>query len=47
MGYAPIEGLEVKDDLRPDNDMIFYKETLKGCNIKCYNLLVFTQLYNS
>ena len=34
MGYTPIEGLEVKEDLRPDSDMIFYKETSKGSNIK-------------
>lgn len=34
MGYVPVEGLKVKEDLRPENDMIFYKETLKGSNIK-------------
>ena len=37
MGYTPIEGLEIKEDLRPEQDMIFYKETLKGSNIKFTN----------
>jgi len=25
MGYAPVEGLEVKEDLRPEKDFIIYK----------------------
>ena len=37
MGYTPVEGLEIKEDLRPEQDMIFYKETLKGSNIKFTN----------
>ena len=37
MGYAPVEGLEVKEDLRPESDMIFYNETLNGSNIKFTN----------
>lgn len=37
MGYVPIEALEVKEDLRLENDLIFYNETLKGSNIKCTN----------
>jgi YhcH/YjgK/YiaL family protein len=34
MGYAPINYLEVKEDLRPEKDLMFYDETLKGSNIK-------------
>lgn len=34
MGYAKVEDLEVKEDLREERDMIFYKETLNGSNIK-------------
>lgn len=37
MGYAPIELLEVKKDLRPEKDMIFYKESSNGSNIKFAN----------
>lgn len=34
MGYVPVEGLEIKEDLRPESDMIFYKKTIEGSNIK-------------
>ena len=34
MGYAKVEDLLVKEDLRPEKDMIFYNSTLKGSNIK-------------
>jgi biofilm protein TabA len=34
MGYTPVEGLEIKEDLRPEKDMIYYNETQKGSNIK-------------
>lgn len=34
MGYTPVQGLEIKEDLRPAKDMIFYKETLNGSNVK-------------
>lgn len=34
MGYAPITNLEVSEDFRPEKDLIFYKETDKGSNIK-------------
>lgn len=37
MGYAPIECLEVNEDFRPEKDLIFYKSTLKGSNIKFTN----------
>ena len=37
MGYFPVDRLEVKEDQRPEKDMIFYKETLKGSNIKFTN----------
>lgn len=37
MGYAPVEGLEVKEDLRPEKDFIIYKETLRGSNINFTN----------
>lgn len=37
MGYAPVSCLEIKEDLRPEKDMIFYKETLNGSNIKFTN----------
>ena len=37
MGYVPISDLIIEEDLRPEQDMIFYKETLKGCNIKFSN----------
>ena len=37
MGYTKVEGLEVEEDLRPESDMIFYKETLNGSNIKFTN----------
>lgn len=34
MGYMPIVSLEVDEDLRPESDMIFYKDTEKGSNIR-------------
>jgi YhcH/YjgK/YiaL family protein len=34
MGYAPIDNLEIMEDFRPEKDLIFYKETAKGSNIK-------------
>lgn len=34
MGYAPVTLLEVSEDQRPEKDMIFYKETEKGSNVK-------------
>lgn len=34
MGYAPVSCLEVREDLRPEKDMIFYKETSEGSNVK-------------
>lgn len=34
MGYVPISDLFIQEDLRPEQDMIFYEETLKGSNIK-------------
>lgn len=34
MGFAPINCLEIKEDQTPENDMVFYEETSKGCNIK-------------
>ena len=37
MGYVPISDLIIEEDLRPEQDMIFYKETLKGSNIKFSN----------
>ena len=37
MGYVPVDCLEVKEDQRPEKDMIFYKETLNGSNIKFTN----------
>ena len=37
MGYAPIGLLEIKEDLRPEKDMIFYKESSNGSNIKFTN----------
>ena len=37
MGYVPISYLNVEEDLRPEQDMIFYKETAKGSNIKFSN----------
>lgn len=37
MGYVPISYLHIEDDLRPEQDMIFYKETSKGSKIKFSN----------
>lgn len=37
MGYAPVDCLEVNEDFRPEKDLIFYKETTKGSNIKFTN----------
>lgn len=34
MGYAPVNCLEVNEDFRPEKDLIFYKETEQGSNIK-------------
>lgn len=33
MGYVPIDCLETSEDLRPEQDMIFYSETEKGSYI--------------
>ena len=37
IGYIPVDRLEAKEDQRPEKDMIFYKETLKGSNLKFTN----------
>lgn len=37
MGYAPVDCLEVSEDLRPEKDLIFYNETSKGSYIKFSN----------
>jgi biofilm protein TabA len=37
MGYIKVEGLEIEEDLRAESDIIFYKETLNGSNIKFTN----------
>jgi biofilm protein TabA len=37
MGYTPATTLEVSEDLRPESDLIFYKETSTGSNIKFTN----------
>lgn len=37
MGYVPVSCLNVEEDLRPEQDMIFYKETSKVSNIKFSN----------
>lgn len=36
MGYAKVEDLEVREDFRPEKDLIFYHPTLKGTNVKFY-----------
>lgn len=34
MGYVPIDCLKISEDLRPEQDLIFYDETEKGAYIK-------------
>lgn len=34
MGFEPVNNLEIEEDLRPENDLILYKETLNYSNIK-------------
>lgn len=37
MGYVPIDYLEISEDLRPEQDLIFYNETARGAYIKFYS----------